>query len=104
MGSNAFLFLGICLAIFAMISSKVVAVTCTTSEEYFVKSDNKNEEHGGGHGRYKFVEIPKISPEAPKEVAKEAAKHSAAHSVVAKEIRLRDLALIVLGSSLFVFI
>ncbi|XP_070014431.1 glycine-rich protein-like [Nicotiana sylvestris] len=49
MGSKAFLFLGLCLAIFVMISSEVLArelaETSTISEEDSKKSSNKNEVH-----------------------------------------------------------
>ncbi|XP_075085351.1 glycine-rich protein-like [Nicotiana tabacum] len=54
MGSKAFLFLGLCLAIFVMISSEVLArelaETSTTSEEDSKKSNNKNEVHEAQYG------------------------------------------------------
>ncbi|XP_070040492.1 glycine-rich protein HC1-like [Nicotiana tomentosiformis] len=68
MGSKAFMFLGLCLAIFVMISSEVLArelaETSTTSEEDSKKSNNKNEVHeaqygGGGYpARYPAAGYP----------------------------------------------
>ncbi|KAK4356798.1 hypothetical protein RND71_022408 [Anisodus tanguticus] len=56
MSSKAFLFLGLCLAIFIMISSEVLAressETSTTIEENSKKSNNKNEVHEAQHGGY----------------------------------------------------
>nr|XP_016453693.1 PREDICTED: glycine-rich protein DC7.1-like [Nicotiana tabacum] len=54
MGSKAFLFLGLCLAIFIMISSEVLArelsETSTTTEEDPKKSNSKNEVHEAQYG------------------------------------------------------
>ncbi|XP_060180899.1 glycine-rich protein-like [Lycium barbarum] len=56
MGSKTFLILGLCLAIFVMISSDVVArelaETSTTSREDSKKSNNKNEVHEAQFGGY----------------------------------------------------
>ncbi|XP_059296814.1 glycine-rich protein-like isoform X2 [Lycium ferocissimum] len=56
MNSKAFLFLGLCLAIFIMISSEVLAreltETSTTIEEDSKKSEHKNEVHEAQYGGY----------------------------------------------------
>ncbi|XP_060182626.1 glycine-rich protein-like isoform X1 [Lycium barbarum] len=56
MNSKAFLFLGLCLAIFIMISTEVLArelaETSTTIEEDSKKSEHKNEVHEAQYGGY----------------------------------------------------
>ncbi|XP_059309666.1 glycine-rich protein-like [Lycium ferocissimum] len=54
MGSKTFLFLGILLAIFFMISYEVVASELAETSNS-VKPDNENEVHFDGHGGYNGV-------------------------------------------------
>ncbi|XP_019230167.1 PREDICTED: glycine-rich protein-like [Nicotiana attenuata] len=54
MGSKAFLFLGVCLAIFFLISSEVVAAELAETSDS-MKLDNGNEVHVDGRGGYNGV-------------------------------------------------
>ncbi|XP_016453691.1 glycine-rich protein-like [Nicotiana tabacum] len=54
MGSKAFLFLGLCLAIYFLISSEVVAAELAEISNS-MKLDNENEVHVGGRGGYNGV-------------------------------------------------
>ncbi|XP_059297581.1 glycine-rich protein-like isoform X1 [Lycium ferocissimum] len=54
MGSKTFLFLGLFLAIFFMISSEVIARELAETSNS-VKPDNENEVHVVGHGGYNGV-------------------------------------------------